>query len=182
MRQRLEELVRARLEIGAEAWPAVTLILHDHVVLAHARHGTWMMPELFADHALDHVTRGSTPRETLLSRLSTLHSVDLYLALAAAHAVPAALARLDEDHVTPICNKVVSGDVDVVVHLRARLRAPERLRGYAGRSALRDWLRVIAARDLRDLRRLSAPSCTDPSSPSRRRLRRSAEASGAFSR
>jgi hypothetical protein len=187
MRNRLNALVRARLEGGSVAWRAVARLLHDHLAIARARHGTWVAPEVFANHALDHLSGETGAGTALVSRLSALHSADLYLALAAADGVSPAVARVDAEHVEPIC-KLMSRpgkravDDDVLGRLRSRLRGSARLRSYTGRCSLRDWLRVTAARDLRDLRRVTSPSCRDPSSASARRVRAAAPSSAASSR
>ena len=151
MSKRVDDLVRGWCEGKAVAWRPLADLLRQHLAISNARHGVWMEPEVFARHVLFHATRAPGASILLLSRVSALHSADLYLALGAADRIPPALARLLEEHLEPVCETV------------ADLGGPERLRSYGGRSSLRDWIRVIAARDVRDRRNVTFPSYTGPS-------------------
>lgn len=161
MKDLLDAVVRAHFEGEDIPLETMTSLLRDHVAIAAARHGPWLEPATFARHALEHVAGRERTVSGVIARLCTLHSADLYLALAAAEGVAAALEHLEAEHV------------------RALRLWPERLREYSGRSSLRDWARVTIAREKHARRRITSPSCTGPSSL--RRLRRAARPSGSSS-
>ena len=89
--------------------------------------------------------------------LRALHTSDLYLACACTHGDPAALAAFDEHCLTIVdCALARLGlDADTIGEVKQRLRRallvpegrPARLVGYAGRGALRSWVRVLAVHE-----------------------------------
>ena len=92
------------------------------------------------------------------------HEADLELARACLQGDSAALARFDGELASCVDRAVrkVGGDRATVDEITQRLRArllvaegerPARIAEYTGRGPLRAWLRVVATRELLDLRR-----------------------------
>ena len=170
VRQRIESVVRLG-SCPERALSDVVELVRDHLTIAAACHGSWIRPEGFAEHVLAHA---ALERRGFIGRLATLHSADLYLALAAAMDIPDAVARLEELHIRPIVELVsrVHGGAPYAAEIQKRVRSTllhatprTRLRDYSGRSSLRDWMRVHAVRELRDARKASERSLV--TSPSR---------------
>lgn len=114
----------------------------------------WVEPAELVAHAARFV---ATPAE-----LDALHAGDLYLALACARGVPAALAVLEREHLARMREFAASVDrrpafaAELAQELRARLLVgapgrPPRIATYSGRGSLGGWVRVAAVRLARDL-------------------------------
>jgi RNA polymerase sigma-70 factor (ECF subfamily) len=100
-----------------------------------------------------------------LAAIDGVHYVeDLYLAMACAASMPAALLQLERAYLADVPrfiaridgSPLVAAEVQQVVRehvLVARPGKPPRIGEYSGRGSLRAWLRVIAIRQLHALRR-----------------------------
>jgi RNA polymerase sigma-70 factor (ECF subfamily) len=108
--------------------------------------------ERFAEHLSERVSAG-TP-------LESLRTDDLYVACACLAGLPSALAELEATYLASVRQALARMQLgplldDAMQVLRERLlmsdgvRAP-RLRDYAGRGALKGWLRVMAVRIVLD--------------------------------
>jgi len=166
VRRRIEAMVRSMGSCAERDVPDVVELLRDHLAIATARHGAWMAVETFVEHVLSHAAQ---ERPGFVARLVTLHSADLYLALAAALDLPDAIACIEDEHIRGIDALLwrIEGGVRHASEIRRRARRGllatmprTRLRSYSGRSSLRDWIRVYAVRELRDLRDATSPSRT----------------------
>ncbi|HEY0192168.1 MAG TPA: sigma-70 family RNA polymerase sigma factor, partial [Kofleriaceae bacterium] len=126
---------------------------------AHAaRPAGWVADAAFIAHAGAHA-RACDPADA-----GELHAADLYLALACAHGVPAALEALEREHLVRIREFAASVDrspgfvAELTQQLRARVLVaepgrPARIASYSGRGSLGAWIRVTAVRLARDLAR-----------------------------
>jgi RNA polymerase sigma-70 factor (ECF subfamily) len=92
-----------------------------------------------------------------VTALGQLHAADIYLAVGCAEGVTDALAALERDYLPDLRATLsrmglAASAIDEALQvmreelLVARPQAPPRILGYAGRGALRGWLRSVAAR------------------------------------
>jgi len=136
----LEAALRALLEAGREAWPAIEL-----------------RPEPFVRCLADRA--GAAP-------LAEVHAADLYLACACAERGPGASEAFDRAHLAQVgmyLSRFAPAAAlvdDVRQALREKLFVGEagargRIGEYDGRAALSSWLRVIAVRAAIDMARAS---------------------------
>ncbi|HEY0483716.1 MAG TPA: hypothetical protein VGD37_39630 [Kofleriaceae bacterium] len=149
-------------------------------IVAAAR-AVWPAIEL-ADERFVAYLAERVPEDTVpAAALRALHVSDLYLACACVHGDPAALAAFD-DHCLSVVDRALARlglDADAIGEVKQRLRwtllvadgRPPRLVGFAGRGALRSWVRVLAVREAWDVLRaarghLAADDCVlDVASP-----------------
>lgn len=169
VRRCVESVVRSFGTCNERQVPDIIELVRDHLAIATARHGEWIATEVFAEHALGHAR---LDRSGFIARLATLHSADLYLALAAALDVTDAVARIEDDHLHGVAELVgrIAGGAPHAAETERRARSRllgamprARLRSYSGRSSLRDWIWVCAVRELRELRAGVPEGATCPS-------------------
>src|SRR4051812_3535688 len=79
----LEERLRAMIELGRAAWPALRLD-----------------PEVFAGYVGEHIPR--EPDVDVAGVLREIRAADLYLACACAHCVPGAVRAADEAYLSSL--------------------------------------------------------------------------------
>jgi len=127
---------------------------HDLVARAHdERPAGWLDDAVFVAHA-----RSFGPVD------AATHAGDLYLALACAYGIAAALEALEREHLSRIREFAASVDsspafvTELSQQLRARVLVGEpgqlpRIASYSGRGSLGAWVRVSAVRLARDIAR-----------------------------
>lgn len=109
--------------------------------------------ECFVAYLADRVPRGAEPA----AALAALNVSDLYLACACACGDPAALAAFDS-HCLSVVDRALlrlNLPMDMIEEVKQRMRhallvpehRPPRIVGFAGRGALRSWVRVLAVRE-----------------------------------
>ena len=117
----------------------------------------WPSVELAADRFFAYLAERIPGEGEPVAALRGLHASDLYLACAAASGDTAALAAFDA-HCLSVVDRALPRlgiDADVVDEVKQRLRhallvserGPPRIVGFAGRGALRSWVRVLAVHD-----------------------------------
>lgn len=130
------DLVRAAVATARAAWP--TIELTDDAFLAHLR--------------------ARVPSDVPLeAALPDLHASDLYLACACARGDRGALAAFELHHLSAVDGALrrLGLDADAVSEVKQRVRralfiaeiGPPRIASFAGRGALRSWVRVLAVHD-----------------------------------
>jgi RNA polymerase sigma-70 factor (ECF subfamily) len=125
--------------------------------LVAAARAAWPAIELptdcFVAYFVARLPAGADPA----AALRTVNAADLYLACACAYADPAALAAFDEHCLTAVDRALarLGLDADTIGEVKQRLRrallvsedGPPRIVGFAGRGALRSWVRVLAVHE-----------------------------------
>lgn len=134
----LEQRLRSIWEEGVRAWPDFTLPVEDFVLYLSGH------------------MRGPAPEKTWDERLQEIHAVDLFLAAACMRQDPVALKVFDRVYLRRVSGWLSSFDnltlIDEVRQvLRVRMLVGEdaqggKLRDYAGRGSLLNWLRTAAFR------------------------------------
>src|SRR4051812_49199600 len=125
-------------------------------VVAVAR-AAWPAIELSADRFVAYLAERLPDGADPEAALRAVNATDLYLACACAHGDPAALAAFDEHCLTAVDRTLarLDLDADMVGELKQRLRrvllvsehGPPRIVSFAGRGALRSWVRVLAVHE-----------------------------------
>jgi len=127
---------------------------HDETNVIAAARAAWPEIELTAERFLAYLAERAPAGAEPAVALRALHTSDLYLACACVHGDPAALAAFD-DHCLAAADRALVRlglDADTIAEVKQRLRrallvpegGPPRLVGFAGRGALRSWVRVLA--------------------------------------
>lgn len=141
-RSELRELLPTVLETATRAWP------------------TFAMP---ATRFAQHLARHAANTDAANAYLRSVHSADLYLALAAADGDAPAMRAFEHDYIARVGEYVVRTTVarDVVDEVKQRLRTtfflaepgeddpsarPGKLLEYSGKGPLGGWIRVSAVR------------------------------------
>lgn len=128
-------------------------------IVAEAR-AAWPGVELASDTFIAHLTAQLPDTLEIEAALRRMHTSDLYLACACLHGAPGAAAALDAQCLTVIDRALprLGIDADTVAEVKQRLRrsllvadaaaggaaASPQIARYAGRGALRSWIRVLA--------------------------------------
>jgi len=139
----LEDMLRALVQAGSEAWPELALRPVQFVGYLAQR-----MPEERAGEAA----------------LAAIHAADLYLACGCALGDPIALAAFEQHFLSHVAAYLSRADAlpafadEVKQVLRHRLLVAQheiapKIASYSGRGPLGAWLRMIATRTAVDLRR-----------------------------
>lgn len=125
-------------------------------VVAAAR-AAWPAIELPTDRFVAYFAERLPDDADPAAALRTVNAADLYLACACAHGDPVALAAFDDHCLTAVDRALarLALDADMVGEVKQRLRrallvsenGPPRIAGYAGRGALRSWVRVLAVHE-----------------------------------
>jgi RNA polymerase sigma-70 factor (ECF subfamily) len=151
---RVEAALAEQLARGRAAWPMLKLDPRDFIACLAER----------------------TPAHEggiTMSALRSLHSADLYLALACRHRVSGAIELFESQMFAEISAFLARSEPsraaidEICQQLRERLFVAEpgaqtKLASYDGRGSLRSWLRVVAQRMALDLRRGTKRARTQP--------------------
>jgi RNA polymerase sigma-70 factor (ECF subfamily) len=126
----------------------------DVVVAARA---AWPAIDLSTDRFIAYFAARLPAGADPAAALRAVNAADLYLACACAQGDPAALAAFDAHCLTAVDRALarLDLDADTVSEVKQRLRrallvaehGPPRIAGFAGRGALRSWVRVLAVHE-----------------------------------
>jgi RNA polymerase sigma-70 factor, ECF subfamily len=155
----------------------IDLALEDLVARAHGVHpASWLRAADFIQHARavqaavqeeedDEDGENAQQPAALAAIIHSLHADDLYVALAGARGVTAAIERIEKEHFSNVADFIARIDPDPTLadEVRQTLRhrlfvaseegTPPRLLTYSGRGPLGGWIRVCAVREAQALRR-----------------------------
>lgn len=159
----MRALGAGRLEVGALAPAATTMLIAALEQAVADGRAAWPKVALDAESFARHIGRVlevipmTGDGASIATAVSLLHAGDLFLACAAAHGVPVAVAELDTRYIKPL-PFILGGvgampvDADMVCSiLRDKLLVgepghPPRIGSYGGRGPLGAWIAIAAQR------------------------------------
>lgn len=143
----------------SEIEAAAAAALDALVVEARAKHpAEWVAAERLRAHALERAGGDAA----VATNIEKLHAADLYLAVACADGIAAALVCFEQEHMAHVGDFVARIDSsnpfadEVRQRLRTRLLVrsedgPPRILTYSGAGPIGGWLRVCAVREAREM-------------------------------